>query len=47
MLTTHTGRFITVVGVIDEEAARPPGLPRTFDRVAFRIGLSLWVPLES
>ena len=30
----------------DEEAARPPGLPQTFDRVAFRIGLSLWVPLE-
>lgn len=29
----------------DEDAARPPGLPRTFDRVAFRFGLSLWVPL--
>jgi hypothetical protein len=29
----------------DEDAFRPPGLPREFDRVAFRCGLSLWVPL--
>ena len=29
----------------DEDSRRPPGLPREFDRVAFRCGLSLWVPL--
>ena len=29
----------------DEDSLRPPGLPREFDRVAFRCGLSLWVPL--
>jgi hypothetical protein len=29
----------------DESVLRPPGLPPTFDRVAFRCGLSLWVPL--
>jgi hypothetical protein len=30
----------------DEDAVRPPGLPPTFDRLAFRCGLSLWVPLR-
>ena len=29
----------------DEAALRPPGVPRAFDRVAFRCGLSVWVPL--
>jgi hypothetical protein len=29
----------------DEDAPRPPGLPRTFNRVGLRCGLSLWVPL--
>lgn len=29
----------------DPDAPRPPGLPPTFDRIAFRCGLSVWVPL--
>jgi hypothetical protein len=29
----------------DEAAPRPPGLPPRFDRLAFRCGLSIWVPL--
>jgi hypothetical protein len=29
----------------DEAAPRPPGIPGTFDRIAFRCGLSWWVPL--
>jgi hypothetical protein len=29
----------------DDAALRPPGIPQTFDRVAVRCGLSLWVPL--
>jgi hypothetical protein len=29
----------------DDDAPRPPGLPREFDRLAFRCGLSVWVPL--
>jgi hypothetical protein len=31
----------------DEDAARPPGLPQTFDRVGLRFGLSLWIPLRN
>ena len=30
----------------DENAPIPPGLPPTFDRLGFRIGLSLWLPLK-
>jgi len=30
----------------DEEASRPPGLPRAFNRAAFRGGVSLWIPLK-
>ena len=40
------GRPLLSLRVRRGRRPRPPGLPPTFDRLAFRCGLSLWVPLR-